>query len=643
MMMEDIKRTIETLQLLRRPSDLSFHYGGSTLAATVCPAFREIGQSIESRIWCVTTENKTEQLTFGPGADATPRFSPVNEHLVFTSDRLLRGRMSLFLYQDEGEAVLIGEVPGSIEEVRWNSEGTALFVLSADRGLDCAPTSGATRLWWGDEADPDIRHPDKDRRRLYRVMIDDGSTVDVGPKQYTIWDFDLLNDRQAVALVSEDTSERGWYRAHLALLDLKNNLARTLYEPSRQLQNPVVDPSGRRVAVLEGWASDRGLLAGPIRTIDLDTSDSTLIANETIADVAFVQWIDPESLWFAGWHEMGSIYGVVGLDGIVEWSQCEDAILGISEFSAKIAPAPDGSGLAAVRESVQQVPEVVYRKDLEEPWRLLSAFNEGTIHKLRSPEVLEVEWQGQDDLPIRGLLLLPPDRPNEPSAMVVMVHGGPTSNVKYAVDPGNAIPLVSADYAVFLPNYRGSVGRGQEFTCSDLRDPGGAEFQDILRGVDWCVDQGIADSAQIGITGVSYGGYLTAWAVATCERFNAAVMISGISNLLSCHFTCNHAFCEFIVGGSPTEIGARDLMVERSPVFHVAAATTPTLILHGADDRCTPLGQAEEFYRALANQGVQTQLVIYPREGHGFQQRKHQIDAQQRIVAWFDKFLRGLQ
>lgn len=156
MMMEDIKRTVETLQLLRRPSDLSFHHEGNTLATAVCPASREFGQSIESRIWRVTTENKTEQLTFGPGSDAMPRFSPVNERLVFTSDRLLRGRMSLFLYQDSGEAVPIGEVPGTVEEVLWNSEGTALFVLSADRGLDCAATSGATRLWWGDEPETRI-------------------------------------------------------------------------------------------------------------------------------------------------------------------------------------------------------------------------------------------------------------------------------------------------------------------------------------------------------------------------------------------------------------------------------------------------------------------------------------------------------
>jgi dipeptidyl aminopeptidase/acylaminoacyl peptidase len=155
------------------------------------------------------------------------------------------------------------------------------------------------------------------------------------------------------------------------------------------------------------------------------------------------------------------------------------------------------------------------------------------------------------------------------------------------------------------------------------------------------VADGVADPGRVGITGISYGGYMTAWAAATSDRFQAAVMISGISNLLSCHYACNHAFCEFIVGGPHWEAEPRRLMIERSPMVHVSRTSTPTLILHGREDLCTPLGQAEEFYRALADQGVETELVIYPREGHGFQERAHQLDAWQRIVAWFNRHLQG--
>ena len=636
----DVQETVKALQRMRGPFDLSFRHGGGALAVALQPGARETGKSFESRIWQLTTAGEATQLTFGPGGDAMPRFSPVDERLAFASDRVAGRPMSLFLLGRDGEVSPLGDVTGSLEEARWTSDGSALIVLSADRGLDSGPTGGAVRLWWGEAPDPDVVRPGGAWRRLFRVAADDGVTVEVGPEHLTVWAFDLIDEGHAVALVSEDASERGWYRARLAILDLHDRSARILHEPDWQLQNPAADPSGRRVAVVEGWASDRGLVAGEIRVVDLVSGDSALVTAEALPDVTFVQWRDPESLWFAGWSDMGTTFGVVRLDGTLEWSEREDAVVGLGRFFAQVTPAPDGSGLAAVREAVGQAPEVVYRAERELPWQLLSAFNDGVAVDLPGyPEVRDITWRGPDDLPIRGLLLLPRDRPAGPTALVVDVHGGPTWSFKHAFNPGYALPLVAAGYAVLLPNYRGSVGWGQEFTRSNVRDPGGAEFQDILRGVDWCVEQGIADAARIGITGVSYGGYMTAWAVATSDRFRAAVMIAGITNLLSCNYSCNHAFCEFMVGGRHTEAEAQRLFVERSPLVQVAGASTPTLILHGTEDRCTPLGQAEEFYRALVDQGVETEIVIYPREGHGFKERAHQFDSWQRIVAWFDRHL----
>lgn len=640
--MPGLQDTVEALQRLRRPFDLSFRHSGDALAVALLPASRTAGKSFESRIWQLTMEGEATQLTFGPGSDAVPRFSPIDGRLVFTSDRVTSGRMSLYIRGLDGKISSFGEVPGTIEDAQWIPDGSTLIVLSADSGLDSAATDGATRLWWNEEPDPDVTHPDIARRRLFRVAANDGVAVEVGPKDLTVWAFDLIDGDRAVALVSGDASERGWYWAHLALLDFRSQSTQVFHLSDWQLQSPAADPSGKRVAVVEGWSSDRGLVAGEIRIIDLDSGDGFLIAPGTLSDVSFVQWRDQESLWFAGWSDMGTCYGVVRLDGTIEWSDRENSIVGFSSFLAQVSPAPDGKGFAAVREAVGEAPEVVYRTDPEACWRTLSDFNKGVSADLPDyPEVHPVAWRGDDDLLIHGLLLLPSDRSTHPSTMIVDVHGGPTWSFKHAFDPGFALPLVASGYAVLLPNYRGSVGRGQEFTRRNVRDPGGAEFQDILRGVDWCVQQGIVDPKRVGITGVSYGGYMTAWAVATSNRFRAAVMISGISNLLSCHYSCNHAFCEFIVGRPNNAAETHQLFIERSPLVHVSEARTPTLILHGAEDRCTPIGQALEFYQALGNQDVETELVVYPREGHGFQERIHQLDAWQRTVSWFDKHLQG--
>jgi dipeptidyl aminopeptidase/acylaminoacyl peptidase len=383
------------------------------------------------------------------------------------------------------------------------------------------------------------------------------------------------------------------------------------------------------------------LVAGEIRLLDLASHGVTSIAADDLSNVSSVDWRDANRLWFAGWSRMGAMYGVVHRNGTVEWTEREDATLGPTSFLAQISPAPDKAGFAAIRETVGVPSEITYRRGRDASWQPLTDFNQAVATELGSyPEVRPITWTGTDGLAIEGLLLLPRERGSTPLPMVVDVHGGPTWSVKHAFDPGFALPLAAAGFAVFLPNYRGNVGWGQAYAKLNVGDPGGAEFEDILRGIDWCVAAGFADPGRLGITGASYGGYLTAWAVATTRRFKAAVMVSGIANQWSCHYSCNHAFGEYIVGGAMAEEAPRRLAIERSPLMRLAGATTPTLILHGREDRCTPLGQAQELYSALVEQGAAAELVVYPREGHGLQERTHRRDAWQRTVGWFNRYLR---
>ncbi len=165
----------------------------------------------------------------------------------------------------------------------------------------------------------------------------------------------------------------------------------------------------------------------------------------------------------------------------------------------------------------------------------------------------------------------------------------------------------------------------------NIGDPGGAEFDDILAGIDHCIAEGFADADRLGVTGASYGGYMTAWAVATTNRFKAAVMVSGISNQWSCHYSCNHDFGEFIVGGP--------LKDEALPqARHRPLAAVPARQADDAD--ADPARRAETAARRsararnstarLLERGVPAELVVYPREGHGFQERGHRLDAWRR-------------
>jgi dipeptidyl aminopeptidase/acylaminoacyl peptidase len=185
---------------------------------------------------------------------------------------------------------------------------------------------------------------------------------------------------------------------------------------------------------------------------------------------------------------------------------------------------------------------------------------------------------------------------------------------------------------------RGSVGWGPEFAEANLGDMGGGDFQDILTGIDALVRDGIVDDRRVAITGGSYGGFMACWAVTQTDRFAAAIPEAVVTDWVSFHSTTNIGqFDRLYLQADPYD--AQGDYTRRSPVYHAGKSRTPTLILHGEDDLCTPLSQAVEFYKALVEAGCETELVVYPREGHGWTEREHQIDSWNRTRDWLARHL----
>jgi dipeptidyl aminopeptidase/acylaminoacyl peptidase len=167
---------------------------------------------------------------------------------------------------------------------------------------------------------------------------------------------------------------------------------------------------------------------------------------------------------------------------------------------------------------------------------------------------------------------------------------------------------------------------------------GGGDLQDILTGIDALVRDGIVDDRRVAITGGSYGGFMSCWAVTQTDRFAAAIPMAVVTDWLSFHNTTNIGqFDKLFLQADPYDPDGD--YTRRSPVYHASKCRTPTLILHGEDDLCTPLGQAVEFYNALVQAGCETELVYYPREGHGWTEREHQIDAWNRMRDWLARHL----
>jgi len=632
--------TPDLLMRLLRPSEAALSRDGRQIAFAVTESFSEPNERPRSRIWLGAVDGEPRQVTHGPGVDMLPRFSPDGRLLAFASDREQPGLMSLYLLatggEGEDEAQPLGRLEGSVEDIQWAAGGGSLVVLAADPGSDRAGAQQATRIVAKDGADddPDIRRPFRAWRRLLRVDTASGEAAEVGTEGVNVWEFDLRDEGSAVAVVSDDPSESSWYDAYVALLDLDARTARNLYRPRWQLQALCSSPDGRRVAFVEGLCSDRTIVTGPVKVVELQSGE---VRELPVDDVGWLGWSDDETLLYAGWQGLGSRCGRIALDGSHTELWSGEATIG-TRYVPRITVDAGGETVAAVRESAGEAPEVVLFENGS--WRSISRLNDEVAGELELPRWERFAWTAHDGLELEGLLARPAGHEGGPLPLVVWVHGGPTASWTWQFAPqyGHSLLLASAGYAVLAPNPRGSAGRGAAFREAVLGDMGGEDFEDILAGVDASVAAGIADEDRVGIFGGSYGGFMSALAVTRSDRFAAAVPMAVVSNWLSFHFTTNIGrFDELFLDDDPYRAGGA--YFERSPVAHAPGSRTPTLIVHGELDLCTPVGQARELYQALVDAGVETELAVYPREGHGYVERAHQIDVWQRMRAWFDRHL----
>jgi dipeptidyl aminopeptidase/acylaminoacyl peptidase len=248
-----------------------------------------------------------------------------------------------------------------------------------------------------------------------------------------------------------------------------------------------------------------------------------------------------------------------------------------------------------------------------------------------------VKYKSADGTEIEAALLQPSAPSPKPYPAVILVHGGPTGRWADNFEPWGQL-LAARGYAVLYPNVRGSTGYGQHFVEMNRGDWGGGDFQDVMAGADWLVARGLADPNRLGIGGWSYGGYMAAWAVTQTTRFKAAVSGAPVIDMASEFGTENGSAYDEWFYGTPYE--KLDGFIKSSPITFVKNARTPTLLLQGEDDTTDPIGQSQQFYRGLKRYGVDSDLVLYPREPHGLREEHHLVDRLTRILAWYDRYLK---
>jgi len=357
--------------------------------------------------------------------------------------------------------------------------------------------------------------------------------------------------------------------------------------------------------------------------------------------------------WFTGWDRTAVQLGTIH---IPRGANPEDIVVQRRQITATIhsdtgqpslVVLDDTSGYA-VRESPGAPVEIVRVGLHAQDDTTLTSLNAHLADLTAAVTTSEVSWRSADGARVDGFLLQPSESASASHQgrlpLILLLHGGPTWLWSAAFAPGEsnlmALPLAAAGAAVLLPNPRGSSGRGQAHARAIIGHMGTRDLDDVLAGVDHLVDVGIADPDRVAVMGLSYGGYLSAVAASRTSRFRAAVVMSGVVDWLS--FATTSALGGgydrvYHPDGDLRTVAGRAALVARSPVYDEQPHPTPTLVLHGAEDRITPPAQGEQLHRSLRAAGIPTELAVYAGAGHELTDPNQQRDACHRIVDWLTR------
>ena len=574
-----------------------------------------------------------ELTALAPATSSTrqPRLSPDGTRLLLLSDQAESGVFQLVV---DGTAA--PHVPGTVEYADWSPDGTRVLLGVAGRGADLSGGQGSGTTKAVDEELP-AWHPvvhagvsEDAWRSLWVYDVADGSLERWSPADVNVWEAGWLGNGAALAITSPAPSEGAWYTATLDRLDADGTLT-TLYTPEVQLGWPSASPAGSGWAVVEAVCSDRWVVAGELL---VSSGGAVPERVDTLGvDVTTTRWIDAGRIGFAGIRGLETVVAVydVAARKTTELWASTDTSCGVRHPEV----AWTGGGQCVLVEEGYAQPQRVVAVSDGEVVVLLDTTHDGARYLLSVAGSAEaVAWSAPDGTRIEGILCTPSGE--GPHPLVVNIHGGPVWSYRnlwsmfYAWTP----LLVAAGYAVLSPNPRGSSGRGQDFARQVFGEMGGADTFDFISGVDALVERGLVDPARVGLMGGSYGGFMSSWLVTQDQRWAAAVPVSPVTNWYSQHFTSNIPYFDALfLDGDPEVPG--DKFHSRSPVAHASKVTTPCLNVAGALDRCTPPTQAQEFHQALLEHGVESQLVIYPQEGHGVRAFPALTDFCARVLDWF--------
>ena len=573
----------------------------------------------------------------GDRTDFDPAWSPDSKTLAFFSSAGQKEQRQLWAVKADGsDPKKITDLKGYAARPRWSHDGKQIAFLYIEGAGGGGPLMAAA-------ATTGVIDTAIHNQRIAVLDTASGKLRQVSPENLHIYDYDWSpNDRMFVATAAPGPGDNNWWIAQIYTIDVGNGNTTSIYKPSLQVALPRWSPDGNSIAFIEGLMSDEGFHGGDLFTMTVNGRD---VVNRTPSRKTSVNsffWQAPDRILVIEYLGGGSAISELSLTNNSErtiWKG-PDGIHAFGNFP-NFALSRDGKFAAAVRGTYDSPPDV-FAGPLGE-WRQLTNNNAGLHMNWGKAE--SIEWTNEG-FNIQGWLVPPAKvEADKKYPMVVLIHGGPSgvTTSEWPASFGMSRAIIAAlsarGYYVLLPNPRGSYGQGEEFTRANVKDFGGGDLRDDLAGVDAAIKKYPIDPNRLGVTGWSYGGFMTMWTVTQTNRFHAAVAGAGIANWQS--YYGQNLIGQWMIPFFGASVYDDPAVYEKSsPIRFIKNVKTPTLVIAGERDAECPSAQSYEFWHALKTLGVPTHLIVYPGEGHLFIKPEHQVDRMEQTVGWFDKYLK---
>jgi dipeptidyl aminopeptidase/acylaminoacyl peptidase len=589
------------------------------------------------------------------GKDCTssdPQWSPDSRALLFEGDCGKDGQKDLFVTTLNGKPQQITHLKGYVDNATWSPDSQRigfLYVPGATRPAGALAAMKAPSGVIGVEG--------LEIQRVAAVDARGGEAELLTPEKLHVYEFDWAPDSRKLAYVAAPPpGENNWWVAQLYTAPATpNGQPTSIVDPQKdsgtlhglQIAVPRWSPDGSRIAFIGGLMSDQGATGGDIYLVSSAGGSSAVdVTQRASVTSVWPHWMDDRTLLvseISGGSSRISTYslsesGSPALTGGRVLLATPSGI-GDGREAMSLSIAKDGS-FAVASSSFEKPPEIYVGK-LEPGAQLTQMTHVNDTIQPAWGKSESIEWTNEG-FHIQGWLMLPAHYdPAKKYPLIVMVHGGPSSAVlpRWPGAGFGGAPMSAMDYFVLEPNPRGSYGQGERFTMANRKDFGYGDLRDILAGVD-AVEKKYpsVDNNRLGLTGWSYGGFMTMFGVTQTQRFHAAVAGAGISNWQS--YYGENSIDQWMLpffGASVYDDPA--VYAKSSAIDFIRKVKTPTLVVVGDRDGECPAPQSFEFWHALKDAGVPTELVVYPNEGHGFRNPEHRIDVLERALNWFDQYL----